>query len=90
MLKKRDWRVGGISGRKPREKSREKNLSRCVQDRRSVMTIRSRKCVKGILDDALEVFNIVGICLQIYENNFLGMKIAEFWNFKGLLFKRGR
>ena len=37
------------------------------------MTIRSREYVKDILNDALEVFNIVGICLKIYENKFLGM-----------------
>ena len=37
------------------------------------MTIRIRDCVEGILDDALEVFNIVGIGLKIYENRFLTM-----------------
>ena len=37
------------------------------------MTVRIRDCVKSILDDALEVFNIVGIGLKIYENSFLGM-----------------
>ena len=51
-------------GRKPRERSREKNLKICVQDGRSVMTIRVGDCVGGIPDDALEVFNIVGIGLK--------------------------
>ena len=37
------------------------------------MTIRIRDCVKGILDDALELFNMVGIDLKMYENRFLGM-----------------
>ena len=46
------------------------------------MTIRSRECVKGILDDALEVFNIVKIFLNIYENKFLGMnENSRIWNF---------
>ena len=55
-----------------RKEQRKKFVKMCVQDGRSVMTI-SRECVKGILDDALEVFNIVRICLKIYENKFLGM-----------------
>ena len=43
------------------------------------MTIRVGDCVEGIPDDALEVFNIVGIGLRRkIENRFLEfMKIAE-------------
>ena len=44
-----------------------------MQDGRSVMTIRVGDCVEGILDDALEVFNIVGIGLK------KKMRI-DFWN----------
>ena len=49
------------------------------------MSIRIRDYVEGILDDALDVFNIVGIGLKIYENRFLGMnensRIGIFTNF---------
>ena len=42
----------------------------CVQDGRSVMTIRVRDCVEDILDDALEIFNIVGIGLKKMRTDF--------------------
>ena len=42
------------------------------------MTIRVGDCVEGVLDDALEVFNIVGIGLKKNENRFVEfMKVAE-------------
>ena len=45
------------------------------------MTIRSRECEKGILDDALEIFNIVGICLEIYEIKLKMSENSKIWNF---------